>query len=112
IQQQLGLNDLPIKWMPVTPENRMAMVGNGTIDLECGTTTNTPSRQEQVDFSHMIFVDGGSLLVSPASNINSLSDIAGKRVAVIPGTTTEKVVAEALQKGNVEVVLIRVREHP
>jgi glutamate/aspartate transport system substrate-binding protein len=111
IQQQLGLNDLQIKWMPVTPENRMALVANGTIDLECGTTTNTLSRQEQVDFSHMIFVDGGSLLVSTASNINSLSDLAGKRVAVVPGTTTEIVLAEALQKADVKVQLLRVREH-
>ena len=111
IQQQLGLNDLQLKWMPVTPENRVAMVVNGTIDLECGTTTNTLSRQEQVDFSHIIFVDGGSLLVSTAANINGLSDIAGKRVAVIPNTTTEKVMAEALQKANVKVELVRVREH-
>jgi glutamate/aspartate transport system substrate-binding protein len=111
IQQQLGLNDLQIKWMPVTPGNRMALVVNGTIDIECGTTTNTLSRQEEVDFSHMTFVDGGSLLVGTASNITSLSDIAGKRLAVIPGTTTEKVVAEALQKADVEVELIRVREH-
>jgi glutamate/aspartate transport system substrate-binding protein len=111
IQQQLALNDLQVKWMPVTPENRMAMVANGTIDLECGSTTNTLSRQEQVDFSQMIFVDGGSLLVSIASNIKSLSDIAGKRVAVIPGTTTENVLAEALEKANIEVDLVRVREH-
>jgi ABC-type amino acid transport substrate-binding protein len=59
----------------------------------------------------MVFVDGCSLLVSTASNINSLSGIAGKRVAVILGTTTEKVVAEALQKANIEVELVRVREH-
>jgi glutamate/aspartate transport system substrate-binding protein len=111
IQQQLGLNDLQIKWMPVTPVNRMAMVVNGTIDLECGSTTNTLSRQEQVDFSHMIFVDGGSLLVSTASGIKGLSDLTGKRVAVIPGTTTETVLAEALQKADVKAELIRVREH-
>jgi glutamate/aspartate transport system substrate-binding protein len=111
IQQQLSLNDLRVKWTPVTPENRMAMVANGTIDLECGSTTNTLSRQEQVDFSQMIFVDGGSLLVSIASNIKSLSDLAGKRVAVIPSTTTENVLAEALQNMNVAVELVRVREH-
>ena len=112
IQQQLGLNDLHVTWMPVTPENRMAMVANGTIDLECGTTTNTLSRQAQVDFSQMIFVDGGSLLVRTASNINGLSDLAGKRVAVIPGTTTENVMAEALQKMNVAVELVRVKSTP
>jgi glutamate/aspartate transport system substrate-binding protein len=89
----------------------ITMVTNGTIDLECGTTTNTLSRQEQVDFSHMTFVDGGSLLVHIASNINGLSDIAGKRIAVILGTTTEKVMAEVLQKANIEVELIRVRKH-
>ena len=111
IQQQLGLNDLHVTWTPVTPENRMAMVANGTIDLECGTTTNTLSRQAQVDFSQMIFVDGGSLLVRTAANINDLSDLAGKRVAVIPGTTTEHVMAEALQKANIEVELVKVREH-
>jgi glutamate/aspartate transport system substrate-binding protein len=89
----------------------ITMVTNGTIDLECGTTTNTLSRQEQVDFSHMTFVDGVSLLVNTASNINGLSDIAGKRIAGIPGTTTEKVMAEVLQKANIELELIRVRKH-
>jgi glutamate/aspartate transport system substrate-binding protein len=111
IQQQLGLADLAIKWMVVTPENRLEMVANGTIDLECGSTTNTLSRQERVDFSYMTFVDGGSLLVSSNANINRLSDIAGKRVAVVPGTTTEKVMAEALQKAKLTVQMIKVKEH-
>jgi glutamate/aspartate transport system substrate-binding protein len=111
IQQQLGLSDLASKWVAVTPENRLAMVINGTIDLECGSTTNTLSRQEQVDFSFMTFVDGGSLLVSSNANISRLSDIAGKRVAVIPGTTTEKVMAEALQKANLKVQMVKVKEH-
>jgi glutamate/aspartate transport system substrate-binding protein len=56
-------------------------------------------------------VDGGSLLVSTNENINRLSDLAGKRVAVIPDTTTEKVMAEALQKANLTVQMIKVKEH-
>jgi glutamate/aspartate transport system substrate-binding protein len=111
IQQQLNLADLAIKWVAVTPENRLARVVDGTIDLECGSTTSTLSRQEQVDFSYMTFVDGGSLLVSTGSDVKRLSDIAGKRVAVIPGTTTEKVMMEALQQANVQVNLVKVKEH-
>lgn len=111
IQQQLNLADLAIKWVAVTPENRLARVVDGTIDLECGSTTSTLSRQEQVDFSYMTFVDGGSLLVSTDSDVKRLSDIAGKRVAVIPGTTTEKVMMEALQQANVQVNLVKVKEH-
>jgi glutamate/aspartate transport system substrate-binding protein len=111
VQQQLALADLTSKWVVVTPENRLAMVANGTIDLECGSTTNTLSRQEQVDFSFMTFVDGGSLLVPGAANINRLSDIAGKRIAVVPGTTTEKVMAEALQKAKITAQMVKVKEH-
>jgi ABC-type amino acid transport substrate-binding protein len=111
IQQQLGLHDLQIQWVAVTPENRLDMVVNGTIDLECGSTTNTLSRQERVDFSYMTFVDGGSLLVTEGSQIVRLSDLADRRVAVIPGTTTEKVMVEALQKANITVQIVKVKEH-
>jgi ABC-type amino acid transport substrate-binding protein len=111
VQQQLGLADLATKWVVVTPENRLAMVANGTVDLECGSTTNTLSRQEQVDFSYMTFVDGGSLLVRGSGNISRLSDLSGKRIAVVPGTTTEKVMAEALQKAKLTVQMIKVKEH-
>jgi ABC-type amino acid transport substrate-binding protein len=111
IQEQLGLTDLQIKWVVVTPANRIEMVANGSIDLKCGSTTNTLARQERVDFSYMTFVDGGSLLVTEMSNINRLSDVAGKRIAVIPGTTTEKVMAEELQKANITVQIVKVKEH-
>jgi ABC-type amino acid transport substrate-binding protein len=111
IQQQLGLTDLKINWVVVTPANRLDMVAHGNIDLECGSTTNTLARQERVDFSYMTFVDGGSLLVTETANITRLSDVAGKRIAVIPGTTTEKVMAEELQKANITVQIVQVKEH-
>jgi ABC-type amino acid transport substrate-binding protein len=111
IQQQLGLRDLQIKWVLVTPENRIASVVSGTIDLECGSTTNTLSRQEQVDFTHMTFVDGGGLLVTKASRIQSVGDLGGKAVAVIPGTTTEKMLGEALRRSLVITRVFPVKDH-
>src|SRR5262245_37469140 len=88
IQQQLKLADLKVNWVLVTSENRIQMVANGTVDLECGPTTQTLRRSEQVDFSLMTFVDGGSFLVKADSKLNSLADLASKKVAVIPSTTT------------------------
>ena len=112
VQQQLGLATLNVKWVAVTPENRIAAVANGTIDIECGSTTNTLSREEQVDFTNMTFVDGGSLLVTAASGIRRVTDLASKRVAVIPGTTTEKALADALKKSGVTTAqVLTVKEH-
>jgi glutamate/aspartate transport system substrate-binding protein len=111
LRQRLNISDLQVKMMPVTPENRLTMVANGTVDIECGSTTNSLSRQEQVDFSFMTFVDGGSILVNTAANIAELSDLNGKRIAVIPGTTTEKVIAEELKKAKVSAQMVNVKEH-
>ena len=111
VQQQLKLAKLDVKWVPVTPETRIAAVVNGTIDLECGSTTNTLSRQEQVDFSHMTFVDGGSLLVKASDKMVAFQDLAGKKIAVIPGTTTETAVRTALQKAFVTAQIVPVKDH-
>jgi glutamate/aspartate transport system substrate-binding protein len=111
IQQQLKLAKLDVKWVPVTPENRIASVVNGTVDLECGSTTNTLARQEQVDFSHMTFVDGGSLLVKASDKMVGFQDLAGKKIAVIPGTTTETALRTALQKAFVTAQVVPVKEH-
>ena len=111
IQRDLGLADLQVKWVPVLVENRLAAVANGTIDLECGSTTKTLSRQEQVDFSDLTFVDGGSLLATAASAIRGVGDLGGKRVAVIPGTTTEKTLKEAITKASVNPRIVTVKDH-
>src|SRR5574342_398166 len=88
IQQQLGIN-LKLNWVPVTTENRLEMVASGKVDIECGTTTASLSRQERVDFSLMTFVDGGSLLTKSNFKLRTVADLADKRIAEIPGTTTE-----------------------
>lgn len=98
VREQLRVPSLKTQWFPVTPENRIQLVANGTIDLECGSTTVTLGRQALVDFSLLTFVDGGSLLARLGSNISSPADLGGKRVAVVPRTTTEKALADALQK--------------
>src|SRR5499433_4629936 len=103
LQQELKLSELALKWVKVTPENRLTMVANGTVDIECGSTTNTLSRQEQVDFTSMTFSDGGGLLTLSANELRSVNDLAGKRVGIAPGTTTEKALAQFLKEESVTV---------
>jgi len=111
VQQQLKLSKLDVKWVAVTPETRVSSVVNGTIDLECGSTTNSLSRQEQVDFSHMTFVDGGSLLVKTSQKLAAFQDLSGKKIGVVPGTTTETAVKNALQKAFVTAQTVPVKDH-
>ena len=112
VREQLGLSAIKTPWTPVTAETRIPLVVAGTVDLECGSTTITLGRQATVDFSILTFVDGGSLLTRIGSNVSSVADLANKRVAVIPGTTTEKALASALQKSWVSTAsVVAVRDH-
>ena len=95
----------------VTVESRIPAVVNGTIDLECGSTTSSLSRQEQVDFSNMTFVDGGSLLVKLGNNLATLQDLSGKKIGVIRGTTTEGAIRTVLQKTQVTAEIVSVTDH-
>ena len=111
VQTATGRRDLKIQWVRVTPEDRIAAVAEGRVDLECGSTTASLSRQEQVDFSYPTFVDGGSLLVAADAGVRSPGDLAGKRIAVIPKTTTEGALAAWLGQQGVKVEIVPVREH-
>jgi ABC-type amino acid transport substrate-binding protein len=110
IQKQLEVN-LKLNWVPVTAENRMSMVEAGKIDLECGTTTASLSRQERVDFSLMTFVDGGTFLVRADSTLRTLSDLGGKRVGVISGTTTQTALSRFLKDQFVTLQQVPVKDH-
>ena len=111
IQQRLGLPELNIKWVKVDVNTRIPYVMKGQVDIECGSTTHTLSRQEKVDFSNMIFVDGGSYISKARSKIGTLKDLAGKKISVIPGTTTEKVLKTALDQAEVKAEIVPVRTH-
>jgi ABC-type amino acid transport substrate-binding protein len=111
IQQQLGLPALDVQWVEVTSASRFDRVVDGTIDLECGTSTNTVGRQKTVDFSLMTWVDGASFLVKADQSARRLSDLAGKKIAVMAGTTTEKALRDALSKASINAQLVLVKEH-
>jgi len=110
IQKQLGIN-LKLNWIPVTTENRLDMVASGKVDIECGTSTASLSRQERVDFSLMTFVDGGGLLTKKELTLRAVADLADKRIAVIPGTTTENALSRFLKEEFVQVQTVRVKNH-
>jgi ABC-type amino acid transport substrate-binding protein len=111
IQRQLGLNELNVKWVKVDVATRIEAVVKGTIDIECGSTTHTLSREERVDFSSTTLADGASLLSKSRAKIAAVSGLAGKKVAVIPGTTTETVLKKALAEANVTAEIVPVKAH-
>lgn len=88
IQKQLGLSKLEIKYQPVTSQNRVPLVKNGTVDIECGSTTNTAGRQKDVAFAVTTYVEEGRIAVRANSGINSIAQLAGKTVATTTGTTS------------------------
>jgi len=112
IGQQIGAEGIQIKWVPVTVQNRMETIAKGQADMECGSTTATLSRMKQVNFSSFIFVDGTGLLIRSDSTARGVTDLAGKKIGVIPGTTNEKAVNEALKRNvvNATIVPLKSRE--
>jgi len=108
---QLKRKELKTRWVKLTIQNRIDAVRRGQVDLECSTTTWTLARNRLVDFSLITFVDGGSLLVGAQSDVGRLQDLAGKRVAVIGGTTTERALRAALTRNltQAEIVPIKAR---
>ena len=97
IDQQLAAGGIQIKWVPVTVQNRFETIAKGGADMECGSSTVTLSRMKQVDFSNFIFIDSTAVLARADLKASSLSDLAGKKIAVVAGTTNETALRQALK---------------
>jgi glutamate/aspartate transport system substrate-binding protein len=111
VEDEIGM-DVEINWVAVNPQTRIPLMANGTIDLECGSTTNKLSRQEQVDYAYTTFITGTKILTKRDSGINSVDDLAGKAIALAQGTTNERAIKAAIEQRNISDVSIQsVRDH-
>ena len=109
LQRQLKLEGLKIEWTPVTTLTRFDTVASGKADMECGASTVTLGRMNQVDFSNYIFVESTGLAVKTTAGINVLQDIANKKIAVIAGTSNEKAFAAMNQQMQLKAAIVPVK---
>ena len=111
VKAELKLPKLEVKYLPVTSANRIPMLVDGKIDLECGSTTNTRDRQKQVAFAYTTFVAGIKMLARNSSNINSVEDLRGKSVVVTVGTTSEKILKTLNGERILKINIIESKDH-
>lgn len=110
LQKRLGLAALRVDWTPLDASDRLDAVAKGRVDMECGTTTISLSRYEAVDFSLPIFVDGGTILTAAGSKLQGYADLNSRRIAVIPGTTTESALKRQLAVSRATAELVPVKD--
>src|ERR1700747_3049791 len=111
VKKRLNMPNLQVKLIPVTSQNRIPLIQNGTIDIESGSTTNNLERQQQVAFSDTMFIIGTRLLVKKDSGIKDFPDLKGKNVVVTAGTTSERLIREMNQKNNMQMNIISAKDH-
>lgn len=111
IKAAVGLDDMKIEYVQVTAQDRMTAIAEGRAHIECGTTTNTLSRQKIVDFSNLTYVTGGSLMTTADSGIRSASELSGKSVAVVEGTTTQAALNKFLSDSVIDADVKLVKSH-
>jgi len=112
LQKQLGLASLKVAMNPVTSANRIPLMANGTIDLECGSTTNNLERQQQVAFAPTMFVVANRLLAKKSSNIKTLADMKGKTLVATAGTSTLKQMTILNREQNLGMNIVVGKDHP
>jgi len=111
LRRTLGMSSLDIKYQPVTSANRIPLVKNGTVDLECGSTTNDASRQKEVAFANTLYVEEVRIAVKANSPIKSIADLSGKTVATTTGTTSVQLIRQNKRANGVEFKEVTGKDH-
>lgn len=111
VKAELKKPNLAIKLVPVTSQNRIPLVLNGTVDLECGSTTNNKERAQQVDFSTSLFVVGTRLMTKKGSGVQDFGDLKGKNVVVTAGTTSERLLRKYNEESKAGMSIISAKDH-
>jgi glutamate/aspartate transport system substrate-binding protein len=111
VKDTLGMSTLRINYQPVTSQNRVPLVQNGTVDIECGTTTNNASRAKDVGFANTLYVEEVRIAVKANSGINSISQLAGKKVATTTGTTSVQLLRKHEKANNVNFDEVFGKDH-
>jgi glutamate/aspartate transport system substrate-binding protein len=105
IKQKLNLPNLAVRTVAITPQNRIPLLQNGTIDIECSTTTNNAERQKQAAFSNTIFVIGTRLLTKKDSGIKDFADLKGRTVVTNAGSTSEQILHRLNAEQNLGAII-------
>jgi ABC-type amino acid transport substrate-binding protein len=106
LEQQLKVQSLAVKWVPANVQTRIDLVRKGEVDMECGTTTATLSRMEQVDFSNPMWVDVTDVFVRKSVGARGLGGLAGRSIAVVAATPNQKALEDSLKKGLVNAKVV------
>ena len=112
VKKKLGMNDLQTKLTPITSQNRIPLVQNGTIDIECGSTTNNLERQQQVWFTITHFVTANRWVYKKSANLSKLADLKGKTIVSTAGTTNIKGMTAINASKNLGMNIISANGHP
>ena len=111
IQKQLGMAKIDVKYQPVTSQNRIPLVQNGTVDLECGSTTNNATRQKDVAFAPTLYVEEVRIATKKASGIKGIADLNGKTVATTTGTTSVQLLRKNKRAAGMDFKELNGKDH-
>lgn len=111
VKEASGRDEIDVQYVPVDAADRVAKVQSGEVDIMCGAVTDTLERRAEADFTLHIFITGAEMLVKTDSGIEDISDLSGKKVGVLAGTTTETAIREALKTQMIDAEVVTFEEH-